>query len=498
MSSDTTPDPTTSDPTTTDSTTSDLTTSDSTTSDSTTSDPTTPDIESEESEESEPVVPVIDPPDTTSDPVIDTSSTSSATAITSSSFSRPKSQKNKKKSVVDLCDFAATELVHDFGKIEPRKGEPEITGISIKRYDKSKVVFDRILSDGLNSCSATDSFIKYTEPEILQQITGANFKANISNNTLNNTNITVSTGSIYNVKITSKTEINESSPGVFDDSQCGIKLFDNLFKDDAVFPILLIDTDGGITKYLKTGNSGGANRQVYIFSPVVVRADSAPKMNLTSKKSLTDNFSDPDGIQFINVMDNEPFTTTVASDIKTSDGFFSKYEIKSYESGENINQEWSGFSKIGTGTGSDKVLIRADVNNTNNRNNIAKKIDPLINVGNNEISGPSNMAKMDKTNIEAAKNREIFNSEIQSKRSGDWLPVLYILKYTTDKDKDLKTYTNPIDPKTKAPFTAPATFNKNNMYIVTIDQPLVAYALYSGVNVIYIDGKGNFIKLKKK
>jgi hypothetical protein len=35
----------------------------------------------------------------------------------------------------------------------------------------------------------------------------------------------------------------------------------------------------GITKYLKTGNSGGTSRQVYMFSPVVVRADSATKMN---------------------------------------------------------------------------------------------------------------------------------------------------------------------------------------------------------------------------
>jgi hypothetical protein len=72
---------------------------------------------------------------------------------------------------------------------------------------------------------------------------------------------------------------------------------------------------------------------------------------------------------------------------------------------------------------------------------------------------------------------------------------VYILQYATHA-KDLQTYTDPIDPTTKAPFTAPSTFNKDNMYIVTNDTPLVAYSLYSGVNVILIN-EGNFIKLKK-
>ena len=417
------------------------------------------------------------------------SSTPATATLTSSPYSRPKSKKIKKP--VDLCDFAVTELIHDFKKIEPGIGEPEINGISAKRYKKSQEVFNKILSDGLNNCPS-NSFIKYTEPEILEQIAGANFKANVSNNSLHNTNITVSTGSIYNVKITSKTEINESSPGVFDDSECGIKLFDNLFKGDTGSPILLIDVDMGITKYLKTGTSGGTTRQVYMFSPVVVRADSATKMNLTDEKALKKNFFNNNGIKLINVIDNSPFTAVINGTKDSVDGFFSKYEIESYESGENIDQAWSGFSRIGTGTGSSKVLIRADVNQTNNRTNVAKKIDPIINVGTNEVSGPSNMAKTDAT---AAKNREIFNSEIQSKRSGDWLPVVYIVQYATHV-KDLQTYTNPIDPTTKGPFTAPSTFNTDNMYIVTNDTPLVAYALYSGVNVILIN-EGNFIKLKK-
>ena len=410
-------------------------------------------------------------------------------------FSRPFSKKKIKN--VDLCDFAVTELIHDFKHINPAIGEPEINGISSKRYNNSQSVFDQILSDGLIGCGTSTSFIKYTEPEILEEIAGANFKANISNGTLHDKNITVSTGSIYNVKITSKTVINESSPGVFDDSQCGIKLFDNLFKGDAGAPILLIDVDMGITKYLKTGNSGGPTRQVYMFSPVVVRADSATKMNLNSKPDLKKNFDSQNGIKLINVLDNSSFTTTVTTNIDTANGFFSKYTVESYENGPNIDQRWSGFSIIGNDSGSgNKVLIRPDVNQTNNRTSVAKKIDPIINIPNkDEKSGPNSMVQS--TNANAGKSREIFNSEIQSKRSGDWLPVIYILNYNPAvNNPQLKTYVNPIDPATKGPFSAPTTFNRDNMYIVTNDTPLVAFSLYSGVNVILIN-EGNFIKLKK-
>jgi len=407
----------------------------------------------------------------------------------------------KKKGVIkdtDLCDFAVTELIHDFKSIEPGIGEPKINGISPKRYSKNKENFHKILADGLNGCAnvnliPSNTFIKYTEPEILAQITGANFKANIKNNTLNDKVIIISNGFEYKVKITSKTEINESSPGTFDDSECGIKLFDNLFDTTITpTPILLIDVDMGITKYLKTGNNGTTARKVYMFSPVVVRADSATKMNLTDTKSLKTNFLNTSGIDLINVIDIADFSTAAATTNTKSDDFFSKYTIKSYENGEKIDQDWSGFSKIGTGSGANKVLTRSDVNKTNNRTNVAKKIDPIINISpGTDVTGPNNMIA---TTAIAEKNREIFNSEIQSKRSGDWLPVIYILNYNS-ASAQLKTYSNPIVP-TQISFTAPSTFEPTNMYIVTNDTPLVAFALYSGVNIILIND-GKFISLTK-
>jgi hypothetical protein len=245
----------------------------------------------------------------------------------------------------------------------------------------------------------------------------------------------------------------------------------------------------GVTKDLKIGADGGSSRQIYIFSPVVVRADSASKMNLNDKPTLRRNFGNSDGIKLLNVIDKSPFTANLAPKNNNVNGFFSKYTVKSYESGSNIDQTWSGFTNIGTGG----VLTRVDVNETNNRTSVASKIDPIINrVPGTEKTGPNNMIKNDAKEI---KNLEIFNSEIQAKRSGDWLPVSYILQYTSHT-KDLRTYTDPINPASIATFNAPPEFNPDNMYIVTIDQPLVAYSLYSGVNVIFCN-ENRFIRLKK-
>ena len=402
-------------------------------------------------------------------------------------YVRPHSKSAVK--TVDLCDFAVTELIHDFGNIDP------VQGISAGRYNDLKPVFDRIISDGLNYCGNSSSFIKYNEPAILEQIAGANFKANIGNGTLNNKNITVSTGQVYNVRISSRTENKLNAAGDDDDSECGIKTFDALFGTISGdnYPILLIDTDLGVTKDLKIGDSGTITRKIYIFSPVVVRADSASKMNLNDKPTLKKNFVNTSGIQLINIMDKSPFTASVATNKDNVGGFFSKYTVRSYESGSNIDQSWSGFTHIGTGTGAGKAITRVDVNETNNRTSVANKIDPIINrVPGTDKTGPNNMLK---PNVQEQTKLEIFNSEIQAKRSGDWLPVSYILQYMSHT-KDLKTYTDPSNPASIVPFIAPAKFIPANMYIVTIDQPLVAYALYSGVNVIFCN-ENRFIRLKK-
>ena len=100
------------------------------------------------------------------------------------------------------------------------------------------------------------------------------------------------------------------------------------------------------------------------------------------------------------------------------------------------------------------------------------------------------------TNVQEQTKLEIFNSEIQAKRSGDWLPVSYILQYPSLIKTGLRTYTDPSNQASIVNFSPTAQFIPANMYIVTIDQPLVAYALYSGVNVIFCN-ENRFIRLKK-
>ena len=438
---------------------------------------------------------------TSSTPII-----SSPATTTSSSYVKTKI-KGKSIKNVDLCDFTVAELIHDFTKGFPFDSNgKETNGISSNRYKIDNEVFDRIIADGLNGCGNVDTvppdtFVNYDEDQLLAQVAGANFKANIINGTLHNKNITVSTGLEYNVKTISKNQFApEISTGLFDYSQCGIKIFEKLF-DSHQNPVLLVDTPGGIVSNLQLG-ANGTPRKVYIFSPTVVRADSAGKINLTIKKSLIENFGVNTGIKLINVMDDSPFTAIINPNKDKVTGFFSKYSISTTvnTSNQKIDQSWSGFSTIGTAG----VVTRTDVSENNNRPNIILKLDPIINTGTSTISGPSNMLLTDSVasiNL-ASKKREIFNNEIQAKRSGDWLPVIYLLNYDTTP-KNLQTYSDPIDPTTIGPLPTSynADFNNNNnMYIVTVDRPLVAYALYSGVNVIYCmaSTSGTFYTALKK
>ena len=101
-----------------------------------------------------------------------------------------------------------------------------------------------------------------------------------------------------------------------------------------------------------------------------------------------------------------------------------------------------------------------------------------------------------KTNSpENGKNIELFNIELQAKRSGDWLPVLFILNYEARHNANLITFTDPSDP-VPLPQIYNECFTKNNMYILTIDTPLVSYALYSGVNVLYITANNTIAKFE--
>jgi hypothetical protein len=87
-------------------------------------------------------------------------------------------------------------------------------------------------------------------------------------------------------------------------------------------------------------------------------------------------------------------------------------------------------------------------------------------------------------------NRVALALALQRKRAGDWLPVSYILDYDTINLSQILTQKNWDNSAPKAQKVAEtqlgsASFKAKDMYIVTIDRPLVAYCLFRGVNVIY-------------
>ena len=101
---------------------------------------------------------------------------------------------------------------------------------------------------------------------------------------------------------------------------------------------------------------------------------------------------------------------------------------------------------------------------------------------------------------EIAKQRkivELLNIEFQSKRSGDWLPVIYILQYAPARNNTIKliTYKEP-EIKEQIQDNRLDYFYKENMYILTVDTPLVAFTLYCGINVLYITHDGKLVKFE--
>ena len=90
-------------------------------------------------------------------------------------------------------------------------------------------------------------------------------------------------------------------------------------------------------------------------------------------------------------------------------------------------------------------------------------------------------------------NREKFNVEAQSKRSGDWMPVYYIKDFN-DKIRDkLQTYN---DPTVITLLNNKTDFVKENMWIMTIDRPLLAYTLFNNLNCFFVRMDGTAVNFQ--
>jgi hypothetical protein len=395
-----------------------------------------------------------------------------------------------------LCDFVVTELIHDYGKsidgTDP--GPNNINMISSKRYKNNKIIFDNILSSGVPNCPIS-AFTKYDEPQILKHIAGSKIKEQISNKLIDGKLITTLNGNIYHVNISDKKLPKNENSGeeFFTDLNFG-----HFSGTDS--PVILADTFSWVYRVFKRGNP--SNKNIYIYNPLVVIADSASKANISDKKEMYEYFVDSNGVKLINVIDNSQFEAPLFNNVTDKTGFFSNYrvttELNNYDEnavkGKDIKQTWSNLNFQGQGQGN---IIRIPANKLNNKTNTFKRMTNWINNTTTPtvISNAAALSNLNKNDPINKKIRELFNVELQSKRSGDWLPVIYILNYNPNNVK-LKTYNDPdnienLDNNIKQKF-----FKKDNMYILTLDTPLVAFSLYCGVNVLYITADGKLVKFE--
>ena len=458
-------------------------------------------------------------------------------------------QDNKQEKI--WCDFAVSEFTHDFK--EPRgetsaleRGEDNsnfvpASGKNKINYKDYALQFSKILSLSLPlNCSDKKNGplpYAYSEEKLVDMILGRKMWEDIK------TGIIPSESKISTIN--NNKFILKSIP--VDNNYCingriqGNLIHNALFGVGKI-PVFLVDVPLNFLNYLKMpevdkeqakiGQSSTNNDRpkAIIFTPLVVTADSATsKVNITSESNLQDYFnpSFSGGVEFINVVDIEPFKPPNWSN-ETNLGFFSKYQVETfmdeikftknknnkYNISQSIGQDWTGLQYQPKKSDQNRLMRRVPADTLNNQPNTAKvglnflfptnnNIPNTIKTNETRLTNLSNILSSNQTN--EWWNIERFNVEIQAKRSGDWLPVLYTLNISQRQKKNFFTFKNTEEFKdiiqgfnnSQRRYIQGRTirvniqdkFNQDNMYIVTNDQPLVAYCLFNHVNVIYIRSK---------
>ena len=412
----------------------------------------------------------------------------------------------------DICHFVPSELVHDY-----KTDDLGIHSITASRYKKDKISFDILLKNNVEKCTNV-KLEMFDEDNLIEYIMGReNFlllkdKKNPLHQKIINLEYTQKD---YYITIGERKNDDESPvDGVkfFEKMDFGYK--NNKYNQKFNGPVILADTTGWVLTTLKQGSSK-PNLKMYIFSPLVVRADSALKINIDDKKKMEPYFINNSGIQLVNVVDNEPYTPAPKD-------FLSDFTITTrLNKDKKLEQVWSGIEFHSQNTKNKKVteVVRKvdGTDNSNDRPHTWKKMSPLINNLNfppdpykfeilskqlrkeyatNTIF-PADTIKLtslargkDQTN---KTNREQFNVEAQSKRSGDWMPVYYIKDFN-DKIRDkLQTYN---DPTVITLLNNKTDFVKENMWIMTIDRPLLAYTLFNNLNCFFVRMDGTAVNFQ--
>lgn len=311
--------------------------------------------------------------------------------------------------------------------------------------------------------------------------------------------------------------------------------------------IFLVDT-GSIIRDLKKGKAD-LSKQAYIFNPLVTMCDPAGGLDPIDGLSTSNNkirFATHNKqigntkINFTGIRLNNVYSTSEYKiEHTSSNGFFSNFDIKiTYDASlKKVKQEWTyqgtnpNPTLIGVGPPKgykypkDQITYEwfadsktvnltsfpkaakihtfepADILNSqpNCFNFIRQYINekeanppvPAIPPKNTVPGNARWTANENKImNNETYDNRVALALALQRKRAGDWLPVSYILDYNSINTTQKLTQKNWDNSNTTAqkvhesPLQS-ANFNSKDMFIVTVDRPLVAYCLFRGVNVIY-------------
>lgn len=453
-----------------------------------------------------------------------------------------------------LKDFILLEMIHDYKTKELSKSKSDV--ISTDRYKKkhqnqniiNKNNFDYILELGVppsttpfyNFNTTISRAITNNEPET----TFLRFMTNLPKNTtfqkfMINKIFSSESGIVGEHSFTCPVS-NFTYDVVAVARTCHGPEFANLLFDKN--PVILTDTIDWVFKEFKSHDDAknpnyGPVRKIFCFSPLVVRSDSASKANTTDLETIKNHNppwfeSEPSkGVELVNIISDKPYTTGTNLGFNDSPrtGFFSRFGVSTFKNPydkteDKISQEWNNLSFAGTSG----VLKLNDAHYENNRvktfQDISARINtPPINDSQSDaqillandrklqtLVGQAKSVPPSPAKTTAQLNAEIVSLALQRKRSGDWLPVSYLLDYNDNPssleliDNSLKInstgnhylYGQEID--NSHPYAK--YFKRDNMFILTNDRPLVAYCILRGVNVLFTckTNPACVIKFKKR
>ena len=244
-------------------------------------------------------------------------------------------------------------------------------------------------------------------------------------------------------------------------------------------------------EYLVEGDKKHNFNIHYLMTPEVVN-DPAGKPNVNSKTLFGPTEKGVNMISHVQAdIDSISYTPYDSSDPSPANNFFSNYNFK-------LSPVQQMFRK-----GKEpKLITTLDINYDDNRqpplsdnvqdskgeNSVASVLGYLKGVMKKIVNTKYNK---DETERLAAFRKDAFNfnSKCQQKRGGDWFQVLSCI------DAKNRTFNQILPPPT--PGKQPQKIPKNcPVYLVTHDQIAVSYALFNGVNVIYLDFYGNVFVFK--